>query len=273
MVIQITNKCTMMCPHCMQDSNPNGETMDMKTFKRAIDFAVYLKDIFISISGGEPTMVDNLKEYWDYADKTINKEAVMTLVSNGSFITDRNKVNLVDKMLFGTMRKTVLQITSIKGLYSNYNLIHKYKKNIELKYKHHAVVVDDVIANMKVLGRAERNMDNPNVSKFINNKYSMSCSNHVLLCHQVSNTEEYRNAVLSNWTIAACMPFIAWNGDLKLGESVFCGTVININEHTNEEIFDAITKFKPCGKCLDYKNRFINRNDPDILRAKFIIGL
>ena len=43
--------------------------MDFKTFTRAIDLANYLKDKFVSISGGEPTTLGDIECFWKYADE------------------------------------------------------------------------------------------------------------------------------------------------------------------------------------------------------------
>ena len=128
MVIQVTNYCNLRCPHCFQNSDEFGKDMDFETFKRAIDLANYLKDRFVSISGGEPTAFVDVERFWKYADEHLNKDCVLTLVTNGEFIRDHNKAEMVSRMIFGTVRRTYVQITSVRGLYSNYDFIQKYKR-------------------------------------------------------------------------------------------------------------------------------------------------
>lgn len=245
--------------------------MDFKTFTRAIDLANYLKDKFVSISGGEPTTLMDIEHFWKYADEHLDKDCVLTLVTNGEFIRDHKKVEMVNRMIFGTVRRTYIQITSVRGLYLNYNFIQKYKKAIEKKFKKRVVIEDKEIADMKIMGRAELNRNSGIIKKFVNDRYTMSCAKHALVCVQSSNVEEYSNIQLSS--LSSCLPFIAFNGDLKIGESILCKTVSNINEDENDTIFSKMISFKPCGKCVDYKERFINRCEPDMIKTKMMLGI
>lgn len=271
MVIQVTNYCNLRCPHCFQNSDEFGKDMDFETFKRAIDLANYLKDRFVSISGGEPTAFVDVERFWKYADEHLNRDCVLTLVTNGEFIRDHNKVEMVSRMIFGTVRRTYVQITSVRGLYSNYDFIQKYKKAIERKFKKRVTIEDKEIVNMKIMGRAEFSRSSKIIKKFVNDKYTMSCAKHALVCAQSSNVEEYSSIQLSS--LSSCLPFIAFNGDLKIGESILCKTVSNINEDNNDTIFSKMISFKPCGKCVDYKERFINRCEPDMIKTKMILGI
>ena len=38
MLIMITNRCHMNCPHCMQDARPDGKLMTDETFEKVLDF-------------------------------------------------------------------------------------------------------------------------------------------------------------------------------------------------------------------------------------------
>ena len=55
MLLQITNKCHMMCPHCLQDSKPEGNHMTLETFNKVLQFMLYCGINYVTISGGEPT--------------------------------------------------------------------------------------------------------------------------------------------------------------------------------------------------------------------------
>lgn len=52
MLIQVTNRCYEGCPHCMQDSNHLGKDMDFDTFKKTIQFGVWLGCSIFVLSGG-----------------------------------------------------------------------------------------------------------------------------------------------------------------------------------------------------------------------------
>lgn len=74
MLIQITNRCYEGCPHCMQDSNYLGRDMDFATFKKTVQFGVWLGCSIFVLSGGEPTEHPLLLEFCQYLDKTIRKK-------------------------------------------------------------------------------------------------------------------------------------------------------------------------------------------------------
>ena len=38
MLVRITQKCRMQCPHCMVNASPDGEHMAMETFHKVIAF-------------------------------------------------------------------------------------------------------------------------------------------------------------------------------------------------------------------------------------------
>lgn len=38
MLIQITNHCTLGCPHCMQCASENGQHMSPEVFAKALEF-------------------------------------------------------------------------------------------------------------------------------------------------------------------------------------------------------------------------------------------
>ena len=55
MLIQITNRCHMVCHHCMQNSTPSGEHMTWETFEQVVEFCRQARPLVVSITGGEPT--------------------------------------------------------------------------------------------------------------------------------------------------------------------------------------------------------------------------
>lgn len=95
MLIQITNKCHEGCPHCMQDSNPNGGMMDFATFKNTIRFGEFLGCSVYIISGGEPTEHPQLLEFCQYLDKFISKSKVrayFSIISNGTWFPEKTEM-------------------------------------------------------------------------------------------------------------------------------------------------------------------------------------
>ena len=62
MLIQITNTCHMLCPHCMQRSDAQQRHMSMETVEQCARHAEELGVMAVMISGGEPTEHPQFKE-------------------------------------------------------------------------------------------------------------------------------------------------------------------------------------------------------------------
>ena len=88
MLFQITNKCFMGCPHCMDDSRPNGGRMDCDTFSNALSFAKDNGEMHIVLSGGEPTEHPSLVEFCREINKT---HVLFSIASNGMWLGDIRK--------------------------------------------------------------------------------------------------------------------------------------------------------------------------------------
>ena len=83
MLIMITNRCYENCPHCMENSNPEGQMMDGRTFHKAVMFAKYIGSSVIALSGGEPTTHPDFFKFC----KSLNDEDKMpfTVDSDGTW--------------------------------------------------------------------------------------------------------------------------------------------------------------------------------------------
>jgi len=89
MIVRITNKCTMGCHHCMNNSSVDGEHMSCSLFKDSINF-VKRYDSEIYLSGGEPTEHPNLLYFIDLSMKN---NLTVYVGSNGSFLDNEEYAN------------------------------------------------------------------------------------------------------------------------------------------------------------------------------------
>lgn len=129
MLIQITNSCSMQCPHCLQDSVPSEAHMKGIILNKALGLASRLGCNILSISGGEFT---EHPEFYNLI-KAANSAYVLlhgpfwegVLESNGLFLGDREKTEKVLDLLETTKFKT-LQVTSVKGIYPKYDKVKYY---------------------------------------------------------------------------------------------------------------------------------------------------
>lgn len=276
MLIQITNHCTLNCPHCMECASENGHHMTPQVFDKALEFGAWCGNLLYNISGGEPTEHPMFEEFIDKLVAHISDNPhpnrpeypMFTIESNGEWIRSSQKVQAIKRIL-KLPRLAGLQVSSFKGLYSNYNFIQKYKRKIEaLNPK--VCVADNYIRSMQDLGRAH-NTDNPLVLKQIeNNPYYMSCLNGCLAGKQVGTLNE---ALLS---FAAkglfCKPLIDWQGNVHWSESICCPSYGNVLTDPFETIWENMRRAIPCGKCHGYQN-FITSQQPQIVMARKLLGV
>ena len=275
MLIQITNHCTMNCPHCMQDSKENGHHMTEEVFLKTLEFGEWSGCYTYNISGGEPTehpyfehFMEILTNHLEKATTLMAGAPVFTIESNGEWARDVSKTAIVKKIL-KSKKLAGFQVSSFKGLYRNYDFIQKYKKRIEAL--HPKMIVEDTnILSMQPLGRASYSQ-NPTIIKAIaENKHHVSCLNGCLISKQTDSIKEMNTILLQAHQF--CKPFVDWEGNVHWSESVCCPSYGNVLNDNFEKIWENLRKAKPCGKCKLYEN-LQNSTDPRIILARKIMGL
>lgn len=85
MLVRITQRCQMQCPHCMVDAKPDGEHMTMETFKKVVVFISQNTLPIVLISGGEPTEHPQIREILRISKDNFK---FIILISNGTFLKD-----------------------------------------------------------------------------------------------------------------------------------------------------------------------------------------
>ena len=82
---RLPNKCNLRCKHCYASSGEafNNELHTSEVKKKIIDELEMLNCEFLSISGGEPFVRDDLFEIIEYA---VSKKINISMVSNGTYI-------------------------------------------------------------------------------------------------------------------------------------------------------------------------------------------
>lgn len=250
MIISITQHCNLKCPHCMQNASPvRQQFMSEETFERAVDLAKFLGARTVTISGGEPTTHPKL---FEFLEKLNDYAGAITIASNGTFLQDHQ---LVDKLAAALKKyqNLYIQITSVKGLYINYEQVHKPGLRALRNLGPRAIVCDskeDV--QLRAVGRAA---SEPCLAEATKNNLYPSCINPCLILRQSSLTQQV--AFLMEKYNRFCAPVVYWNGDVKLGEAEQCAKVATLQDPF-AQIVQKMYNFKPCGKCLDYKRHFSN---------------
>lgn len=275
MLIQITNHCTMNCPHCMQNSTENGHHMSEQVFRKVLEFGEWSGAWLYNISGGEPTEHPDFGRFMELLEGHLSKVELpvpglpaFTVESNGEWARVASKTAAVKKVL-KSKRLGGFQISSFKGLYKNYDFIQKYKKKIEALHPR-MVVVDTGIISMQDLGRASTSQI-PSIQKAIeDNKHHVSCLNGCLLSKQIYDMPWMSHILFQN--AQNCKPFVDWKGNVHWSESICCPSYGNVLTDDFETIWQNLREAKPCGKCRLYKN-LLNSTDPKIVRTRAMLDI
>lgn len=85
--LEVTLRCNMRCLHCGSnaDGNPREREMTLSEWKRVVDELIDLGAEYFTLSGGEPFVWAHWREL---ASHIRRREKVLSIISNGSLITD-----------------------------------------------------------------------------------------------------------------------------------------------------------------------------------------
>ena len=237
MLLSITERCRMGCSHCMDDAKPEGNDMDYKTFKDAIEFNFKYDNVLI-VTGGEPTEHPMFWKFMFYIVKNYNNsEHVIIITTNGMNI---------DNDPSGIIYERMVKLNKIfKGLlYWQVSIVPEYYK-IKINedcntFKVDNVQIDRELAGIYPQGRAVKN----NIP--IKNTKASKCFNLRSLIR--NNKYSFSNAITAlRVTGKFCTPQISYDGKIKLGESLLCPPVSSIYDDI-EDITNSIYNFK-CSGC------------------------
>lgn len=264
MLIMITNRCNENCPHCMENSNPNGQMMDGRTFHKAVMFAKYIGCSVITVSGGEPTMHPDFFKFCKSLE--VDYKMCFTVVSNGTWYNDKKIERHVRRICSGFKYFISMQVYTNKSFYRDYEAI-KAKKPFFDSFYGRVIFEESPICSMQDLGRAKTCELAQKMCD--ESQYHQSCLNANLVARQVNYPGQYGKTL--EWPLRQfCHPMVDFNGDVHLSESWLCPSVGNVNEHLFDDIWEGIKDYRPCGQCKGYK-KFKESQDPKIVAARMII--
>ena len=266
MLIKLTNRCTMMCEHCMEESTPDSnEFMSMDTFRRAVTFGQKIGCMAYVLSGGEPTENEQILEMCQWFDQRMRGiNCLFTICSNGMWLKDEVKRERIRKI---TELPTFhgMQVYTHKRWYREYDYVVAHTEEYE-SYPGVKVDADDTIW-MQDLGRARQSeAAQAEVSK---NPYKMSCCNCTLAARQLKMQGFGMHLTMHG---QLCKPAIDAEGGVHMSESRTCPTVGNVWKDSPAAIYERMQTYKPCGRCAGYK-RFVESTEPQIVRARMVLGL
>ena len=243
MLIQITNRCHMNCPHCMQESNPCGKNMTEDTFKEVLDFCNKARPLVVSISGGEPTENPSWKAY-AWAMLNLPSVALVNILTNGAWIEDKG--TRIDMARLIRQGKGHINVS----VYSNpkYYQNHDWTVAHEEKFRAIGCITDftDPII-MQDLGRARKNCQD----EVRDSDHVPSCINSHLIALQARSMPHFLTMAAQAGKF--CRPLIDPDGGIHMSESHLCPTVAHVSDGV-EEAFRKMQSSRPCKGCRLYKN-------------------
>lgn len=266
MLFQITNKCLMGCPHCMDDSNPNGGMMDFSTFRKALAFAKDNGVAHVLISGGEPTEHPMLVDFCEEIDKTHIR---FSIASNGMWLGDSIKEHGIERL--STLRAFAGgQVYSNPKWYRLHDEISRRFEDAKAKWTSLGWYLDTTdIRSMSDIGRAKTNEQA--IAETYASSYHNMCLTACVTAAQVNSLSDFFHLMLMQHRF--CSPMVDYKGDIHMSESCLCPTIeCNVNTHTYEQIWEAMKLFRPCGGCTPCK-RFFSENTPKMEMARQLLGM
>lgn len=265
MLVQITNRCRMMCPHCMDASCPDGGLMDDATFGNALRLAVDNGCRHLTISGGEPTDHPGLLDFCKRASRARIK---FSICSNGMWLGDEKAEWRFERMA---------KLSGFTGaqIYTNPKWYRLHEETIAKfnaqkgRWESLGVILDcqSDIRAMSDIGRGatcEKAIEEAKNSPW----HNMCLAAHVTAA-QVGGMAELFNMMLVQARF--CSPMIDWKGDFHASESWLCQSFGNVNRDSAETIFMNLKNGRPCCKCIPGK-RYLTDMAPKMVMARKLLG-
>ena len=243
MLIMITNRCQMECPHCMQDAKPNGKLMTGETFKEVKEFVREAKPLVVSVTGGEPTE----HPYWDWMTRRlleVKTVALVNILTNGAWIEDkRQRINMA-KLIREAKGRVKVQVYSNPKYYQD----HEWTVEHEQQFRSIGCLPDfKSPIFMQDLGRARKNCK----EETENSDHVPSCINSHLIAVQAHSLPHFLS--MAAQAAKFCRPLIDPEGGIHMSESWLCPTVAHVSDGV-DEAFRKMKASRPCKGCRLYKN-------------------
>ena len=142
--LQVTRECNQNCLFC---SNPaNNQKLDLSKAKKIIDRFISEGCDGVILTGGEPSVSENIFKIIDYLKK---KKLEIKMITNAQIISDKNYLNKIINAGVGTFHVSIYSIRKeiqayLSGKNDSFDNIAKALENLR-EYKHVAVSINTVI--------------------------------------------------------------------------------------------------------------------------------
>lgn len=233
----------MNCPHCMQDSSPQGKHMDAAVFQQVYDFCYHAMPMVVSITGGEPT---EHPTWINYAKTllTLPSIKILTILTNGAWIEDSHQRIAMAKLIRQYKDKVKVQVYSHPKYYRN----HEWTVGHEAQFRSIGCQPDFASPiYMQDLGRARKNCS----EEVEDSVFVPSCINSHLIAVQAPTMLNF----ISMATAAGkfCRPLIDPDGNIHMSESRLCPSVAHVSDGVTLA-YQKMRQSRPCKGCRLYRN-------------------
>ena len=233
----------MECPHCMQESVPNGKHMTAETFAQVLAFCREALPLVVNITGGEPTEhPDWLRMVKCLLD--LPSVHIVSILTNGAWIEDQAERIKMAKLIREAKGRVKVQVYSNPKYYQD----HEWTVYHEAQFRSIGCTPDfNSPIFMQDLGRARKNC----LEETEKNMYVPSCINSHLIAIQAQTFQQF----FAMCTMAAkfCRPLIDPDGNIHMSESWRCQAVAHVSDGA-DRAFQKMRQSRPCGGCRLYKN-------------------
>lgn len=252
MVIAITSKCSLGCPHCLFDCKSNGVHMTFKTLEAALTFFKQSGSKHLQISGGEPT---EHPQFFAFLNRILKiRKVEISLLTNGKFLHDPAFTHRLGKI--HRKNKFHIQVSAMKYVYPNAAETVRMVKENAAQFDVWRIAYVEQFTIMDQLGRA-KGKDWSFLGKLYQRK-APTCFNLFNLAHaKAPNGQgyvfaEFKDIMLTlarNTTYNQCKPLIWPDGTIHTGETNICSTPGTVHDVSCADYLNFLRTNEPCGKC------------------------
>ena len=243
MLIQITNRCHMGCPHCMQDAKPRGKHMTEETFEQVVEFCRQARPLVVSVTGGEPTE----HPQWLPMTKTLLElptKPMVIIITNGEWIEDAKTRIAMARLIRENKPRVKVQVYSHPKYYPDYD----WTVSHEQQFRSIGCIPDfESPIFMQDLGRARKNCQD----EVRESDHVPSCINSHLIAKQALSLPHFLS--MAAQAAKFCRPLIDPAGGIHMSESWLCQTVAHVSDGATEA-FIKMKASRPCKECRLYHN-------------------
>lgn len=253
-----------MCPHCMNDSRPDGGLMDDATFGNVLSFSRRCGCRHLTISGGEPTEHPHMLDFFKRVSRA---DIAFSICTNGMWLGDEQAECRFERIARLPRFAGAQVYTNPKWYRLHDETVAKFNAQKEKWEALGILLVLNDIRSMSDVGRG-KTCEKAIVEAKASQYHSMCLAAHVTSV-QCIDARHFFNMMLVQHRF--CTPMVDWRGEFHASESWLCQSFGNVNRDDEETIFQNLKNGKPCGGCLPCK-RYLHEDSPKMVMARKLLG-